>query len=190
MPLLADPFAGRPAEIAALVGESNRRANQQSWAQMDAAMNLLSKAVTARLGGDEPRATRFVDRVAAMPWDEHEESSPGVRGACQLLYEAVSDELEGTEGLEDDWWLDWAVAALSRSTGAGREELASTLHGFVLQEDLFDLSAGEHRRITALVGDAPLEADLGDDALMTTEARREVIESILATLMLLEQTWQ
>lgn len=59
------------------------------------------------------------------------------------------------------------------------------VHGFVLQEAFFNVSAVEKRRIQQTFSDAPLEPELGDGPSSTLEQRQDIIRSlILATMAL------
>ena len=63
------------------------------------------------------------------------------------------------------------------------------VHGFVLQEALFDVSAVEKRRIEGVFGDAPLEAELGDGPNSTLEQRQDIIRSLVVAAMALSNAY-
>ncbi|GAB3197139.1 hypothetical protein GCM10027062_08150 [Nocardioides hungaricus] len=183
-----DPAYGKRAEFGELVRAEGRRLNARSHAQIDGATNLLTKALARQEAGDAEQADRLIDRAAAMPYDARDEGSPGVRAAGQLVYVLVSDWLEASA--EDDMsWLTAAVEAHSRVDGAGRAYLASTVHGFVLQDLFFTTSRAEQRLIRATFADAPLEADLGDGPELPPDGRASVIRSLLTCVRALEQAY-
>lgn len=184
LPPAFDPTFGKREEFARLTRSSGQRSNEQFDAQMDGATNLLLRAMKHLATGDEAKAEPFIRRVAAMPWDELQEDSPGIRAATVLVYDEVSDELEESTS-EDTVWLDVALQVLAEVDGYGKADLASVLHSFVLQGDFFDLSRSETRRIKQAVGGAPLEADLGDGPGASAEHRRVVIDSLVRTALAL-----
>lgn len=181
-----DPAYGRRVEFAELARHAGRDANRRSSIRVQGAENLLKKAVRAIGAGDEDMAQRLIGRAAAMPWDEHEEGSPGIRGGCMLVYRAVVDRFEDS-GRDDSLWLDVALEVLAGAEAWGRADLASVLHGIVIQTAFFDPTREEIRRIREAAGSAPLDADLGDGPDATVEHRSEVIESICRVVLSLEQ---
>lgn len=149
-------------------------------------MNLLDKALRRQGDGEDEPADRLIRRAAAMPWDTRMEGSPAVRGASQLLHELLSDWFEESD-VDDLWWLEVATSAHDRlPRGPGRDEIASIVHGFVLQAGVYDTTKSEQRRIRAAFGDAPLEADLGDRPDQTPAGRESIIRSLLAAIRALE----
>lgn len=180
---------GKRDEFARLTMSSGQQSNEQFNAQTDGATNLLLRAMKHLAAGDEAKAEPFIRRVAAMPWDEWQEMNPGVHAATMLVYNEVSDELEESNA-GDTTWLDVALDVLAEVDGYGKADLASTLHGFVLQSDLFDLSRAETRRIKQAVGDAPLEADLGDGPDATADHRYVVIDSLVRTALALIDAYE
>jgi hypothetical protein len=175
-----DPANGKRGEFGELARQSGRSLNEISLAQITGAENLLTKAVSSAAAGNRERAEQLIQRAAAMSYDPREERSPGIAGAEILIYSLVSDQFESSTQ-EDTAWLDVAIAVHAEVDGPGNAELASAVHGFVLQKPFFSLSAAEERRIRETFGDAPLEADLGDGPDLTVEERREIIGSLLAT---------
>lgn len=163
-----------------IAATSGRFRNRMSSALLDGARNLLDKAMIALEQDDPERAARFITRAASMPWDDHEELFPGVMGASMLMYTEVEEALQGSdEG--DEEWLDAALAVLEQAEGIGRDALASTVNGFEIQEDVFDLSARERRRIRSAVGSAPLDllSDMSPDT--PVDERITTIESVVRT---------
>jgi hypothetical protein len=183
-----DPIFGRRPEVGALARESGQTLNDISNAQITGAENLLVKAMASLATGDTERAEKLIHRVASMPYDSREEESPGIRAALMLVYDLVSDELEDSEH-GDTAWLDVALEVYGRVDGAGKSHLASTLNGFVLQPALFTLDRDEKRRIREVVGDAPMEADLGEGPDATVAHRSDVITSLVRTTMALESAY-
>jgi len=181
-----DPAHGKRLEFGELARNSGRILNAHGLAQLIGAENLLAKAVESAASGNQERAEQLVQRAAAMPYDPREEGSPGVRGAAMLIYRLVTDALEASAD-DDPGWLEVALDVHANLDGPGKSDLASVLHGFVLQEPLFDVSPEERRRIRQAVGDAPLEADLGDGPDRTVEQRRAVISSLLTAALALRQ---
>jgi len=83
-------------------------------------------------------------------------------------------------------WM-WPLTCTRNLTGPGKAELASVVHGFVLQEAFYSVSPGEKRRIRQAFGDAPLEADLGDGPDVTVERRRDIIHSLVAAALAMRE---
>lgn len=126
-----------------------------SRAQMDAATNLLDKALRALDDGDEARALRLVERAVALPYDEHEQVHPAAMMAHQRLFVAVTDALENG----GDEWLDAVIDTFASAPEEGRYCLRDVLTA-VLQD--YELSDGEQRRLRRLIRDVPQRAELPD----------------------------
>jgi len=165
-------------ELGELARDSGRMLNAHSHAQIDGAENLLTKTVRSLAAGDSERAERLIQRAAQMPYDAREEGSPGVRAASLLIYRLITDKFEASE-YDDTRWLDVVLKVHSRLDASGRAEVASVVHGFVLQDAFFTVSAAEKRRIQQVFGGAPLEAELGDVPDSTVQQRREIIRSLV-----------
>ena len=146
-----------------------------SRARMDAATNLLDKALCALDDGDEARARRFVDRAVALPYDEHEQVHPAAMTAQQQLFVAVTDAL-------DDGGDDWLAAATDTFASAPEEArycLRDVLSS-VLQD--YDLSDGDQRRLHRLISGVPERAELPDLDLppeQLTTAVLDVLEGVI-----------
>ncbi len=164
---------------------SGRMLNAVGLAQIKGAGNLLDKAIGHLISGDEQRAEQLMLRAARMPYDQREAGSPGVRAATMLVYDVISDELDNS-GIDDPTWLDVPIAVHDRLDPTGQAKVASIVHGFVLQKAFFTTSPAEKRRISEAFGDAPLNADLGDGPTATVEQRLEIIRSLVAASMALE----
>lgn len=162
--------------------------NEVSHAQIAGAGNLLAKAIRRLASGDATGAEQLIHRAAQAPYDAREAGSPGVRAAALLVYRLISDEFEASE--DDDMnWLDVALDAHSGLDPTGQAEVASVVHGFVLQGAFFDVSADEDRRIQQTFGDAPLEPELGDLPTSTLEQRRDIISSLIKAAMALSDAY-
>jgi hypothetical protein len=175
-----DSAYAKRGEFGELARQSGRTLNEIGLAQIAGAENLLSKAVSSASAGNQDRAEHLMQRAAAMPYDPREEGSPRIAGAKMLIYTLVSDQFEASTQ-EDAAWLDVAIAVHADADGPGKAELASAVRGFVMQKELYSLSAVEERRIRERFGDAPLEAELGDGPDLTLEKRRDIISSLVAT---------
>lgn len=160
--------------------QSGRLLNQISSAQIDGAGNLLRKAARHLAAGDTNRGEQLIQRTAQMPYDPREEGSPGVRAARMLVYLAITDQFEASPP-NDMAWLDATLDVYPQLDPTGRADVASVVHGFVLQSALFTVTPAEKRRIQQAFGDAPLEADLGDLPNATAEQRHEIIRSLIMT---------
>ena len=78
-----------------------------------------------------------------------------------MVYRILTDQFEASEP-GDMTWLDVVLAVHPHLDPTGRADVASVVHGFVLQEAFFDVTPAEARRIRGAFGGAPLNADLGD----------------------------
>jgi len=146
-----------------------------SRAQMDAATNLLTKALRALDDGDEARARPFVERAVALPYDEHEQMHPAAMMAVQQLFGAVTDAL----GNGGDEWLDAATDTFASAPEQARYCLRDVL-GDVLQD--YQLTDGEQRRLRRLIRDVPERAELPALDLPPEEmatALLEVLEGVI-----------
>lgn len=164
-------------EFGELRRRSGRLLNEISSAQFRAAENLLTKAARSLSDGDPARADRLIDRVAQLPYDDRDGGSPGVDGASMLVYRIISDQFEASEP-DYPAWLDVVLAVHPHIDPTAQADVASAVHGFVLQEAIYSVTPAEARRIRRHFGDAPLEADLGDRPDATVEERRAIIRSL------------
>ena len=76
-------------------------------------------------------------------------------------------------------WLDVILTVHPHLDPTGQAEVASVVHGFVLQGAFFTVTPAEARRIHQHFGDAPLEPDRGDEPDATGEQRRAIIRSLV-----------
>jgi hypothetical protein len=167
---------------------SGRLLNEISTAQLTAAENLLAKAARSLSAGDLARAERLIDRAAQMPYDEREEGSPGVMGASMLVYRIISDQFEDSEP-GDTAWLDVVLAVHPHLDPIGQADVASVVHGFVVQDRIFTVTPAEARRIRRAFGDAPLNADLGERPDTTVEQRHAIIQSLTTAAAALAEAY-
>jgi hypothetical protein len=61
--------------------------------------------------------------------------------------------------------------------------VGSVVHGYVLQDAFFEVTANERRRIRRAFGGAPLEADHGDRSDTTPEQRAGIARSLVETTL-------
>ena len=140
-----------------------------SQAQMDAATNLLNKALRALNDGDEAKARRLVERAVALPYDEHEDTHPAAMMAHQQLFGAVVDALEGG----NDEWIDAAAATMASAPEQARCCLRDVLRD--VRQD-YEVSDAEQKRLRGLVRDVPERADLRDLELEGEQLAKAVLE--------------
>lgn len=183
-----DPARGQRNEFGELARQSGRLLNELSNAQVAGAENLLTKAIRALASGDAKRAGQLIRRAAQMAYDTREAGSPGVRAATMMVYDVISGQFEVSEPV-DMTWLDVALDVHPGLDSTGRAEVASVVHGFVLQEAFFDVSAVEKRRIQEAFGDAPLEPELGDGPNSSLEQRQDIIRSLIMAAMALSDAY-
>lgn len=183
-----DPARGQRNEFGELARQSGRLLNELSHAQIAGAENLLTKAIRALDSEDDQRAEQLIRRAAQMPYDTREAGSPGVRAATLFVYGLISDQFEASDP-DDMTWLDVALEVHPGLDPTGRAEVASVVHGFVLQGAFFDVSAVEKRRIREAFGDAPLEAELGDRPNSTLEQRQDIIRSLIMAATVLSSAY-
>ena len=183
-----DPRPGASGDFGALARQSGRMLNALGHAQITGAENLLTKAIRALTTGDARRAEELIRRAAQMPYDDREEGSPGVRGASMLVYLLITDQFEASEK-HDMRWLDVALAVHPGLDRTGRADVASVVHGFVLQPAFFAVSPAEKRRIRRAFGNAPLEPDFGDRPNSTVEQRQDIIKSLVVAAAALGEAY-
>ena len=183
-----DPARGQPTALLELTRQSGRLLNELSNAHIAGAQNLLTKAIRALAAEDDQRAEQLIRRAAQMPYDTREAGSPGVRAATLVVYGLISDQFEASDP-DDMTWLDVAIEVHPGLDPTGQAEVASVVHGFVLQGAFFDVSTVEKRRIREAFGDAPLEAELGDGPTSTLEQRQAIIRSLIIAAMALSNAY-
>lgn len=147
-----------------------------SSALIAAADNLLDKADRALAAGDVRRATRLIDRAAALPYDEHEECAPAAFAATMLLFGVVTDALEDSDP-DDSAWLAAAVQAMAASDGWGRSQLRRTLDA-ISQDYLIE--PAERDEIERAGPQPPALGELRDTSLAPEELA-SAVTSVLQT---------
>lgn len=73
-----------------------------SRAAMQAADNLLGKAIIRLRRGDQAAADRLVAKAAEIPFDDHEEMWPGTNMAAGQIYRVLADQSELCADFEYD----------------------------------------------------------------------------------------
>jgi hypothetical protein len=137
---------------------SDRTLQPFSIAGHRSARNLLEKALRAQGVGDDQRARMLVERAARLPYDRHEETYPAASEAQMVLFNLVTDELEGApEGYTR--WLDAAVEVLASADEVGRCTLREVL---VSVDHDFDLTRQERAILRAAIAPVPARPDLRD----------------------------
>jgi hypothetical protein len=156
---------------------SNQTRAAFSRALLAAADNLLAKADRSLTKVDPDRARHFIDRAAALNYDEHERTAPAAFAARMMLFTAVTDALERSrEG--DSRWLDAAVEALSSADGWGQSEMRHTL--LAIRQD-YIIEPGERDTIGIAVAQVPERVELRDATPQPIELAMAVT-SVLQTL--------
>jgi hypothetical protein len=170
---LLDVEFERPFGRAELI--SSMEAFTRSRATDEALRNLLLKALRNLQSGDEARATAFIERAIRYAPVEADNIWPAWDAAHQLLFDEVTDAFEASD-VEDDGWLDRALAVLEGSGAIAREEMLIVLRDVPLE---YELTASEERRIEQIVGHRNAVTD--SRAVPTDEA--EVATIIRETLL-------
>lgn len=148
-----------------------------SRALLTAADTLLAKADRALTNGDPDRARHFIDRAAALDYDEHERTAPAAFAARMMLFTAVTDVLERShEG--DSRWLDAGVDTLSSTDGWGQSEMRHTL--LAIRQDYL-IEPGERDTIGIAAAQIPERVELRDGTLQPRELAMAVT-SVLQSL--------
>lgn len=150
-----------------------------SRAQMEAATNLLDKALRALDTDDEARARRFVERAVALPWDEHEQMHPAAMMAHQQMYDIVTDALE--QGGDE-----WLAAATDTLHAAGEEARYCLRDTLVAVLNAYELTPAEERRARLLIKDVPPRAELPDLDLPPEELTTAILDVLDGVVMFLD----
>lgn len=157
---------------------SGRLLNNLNDAQMDAAFNLIEKSMRALESGDEPKASRFIERACAIPYSEREQMHHGPFAAHMLLHgELVDAVTDATD--EDDTWLAVALEVLGTSLGIGRVHLGDILHALAVEAEHYGLTPRESHRILRAVGERPLESDFALAPEASVEEQAAVARSLV-----------
>ncbi len=83
---------------------SNRLDQSFSAASMEAADNLLGKALRRLEEGNQERAQAFIQRALSLPYDEHEELHPASWSAYMALFMPLSDDWKNHRSAIGDGW--------------------------------------------------------------------------------------
>lgn len=145
-----------------------------SRAYLEGAENLLAKA--SRVWRDDrPRALGYVNHVATLTFDEHEESFPAAMAASMLLFSTVVEELErALEG--DSRWLEAALSVLDATDTTARGHLRDVLQA--IDQD-YGLTRREHRLLQAALTPIPPSAPLRDLVDIPPEELRDHVVAVL-----------
>lgn len=143
-----------------------------------AAENLLIKALRAAEAGDLERAGAYVTRAVRLDFDDHEQVHPARQQAQMLLFDSVTDALEGCE-TGDDRWLDAALAVLPDCEERARAELLGVLA--VVDQD-WQLERAESRRIRTTLGGLTPTLDLDDTRSVPEAEQVRVILQVLGAV--------
>ena len=143
-----------------------------------AAENLLAKALRAAEAGDLERARAYVTRAVRLDFDDHEEVHPARAQAQMLLFDSVTDALEGCE-TGDDRWLDAALTVLPGCEEHARAELLGVLA--VVDQD-WQLGRAESRRIRTTLGGLTPTLDLDDTRSVPEAEQVRVILQVLGAV--------
>jgi hypothetical protein len=167
--------AARP--LGDVTSVSGRTLRPFSQASHEAASNLLAKARRALARGDADRATRYVDRAVALPFDAHERALPAAWSAHLDLFCLVTDALDRSAP-DDSAWLAAALDVLSTAEDEARFDLRDVLQ--VIDQDYL-LNRDEHRRLRAATATVPPPTPLEDLVdLSADELRRNVLAVVAA----------
>lgn len=141
-----------------LASVSGKALQSFSHASMEAADNLLGKALLALRAGEPDRARTLVERAAQLPLDDHEETLPAAWSAHMLLYNLVADVAEDSD--PDD--LSWLIAA-ERVLAEPEESVQGAMRDVLVEiDDSFELASRESRRLRAAVRPVPPRTKLED----------------------------
>lgn len=167
--------ADRPFDdVDSVSGRTLQPFSEASHARAD---NLLVKAARALARGDADRATRYVDRAVALPFDPHEQAMPAALSAHLQLFCRVCDALE-MSAPGDSAWLQAALDVLSAADDLARFDLRDVLE--VIDQD-YPISRDERRRLRAASAGIPPRARLEDLVdLPADELRAHVVATVAA----------
>lgn len=134
-----------------------------SEAAMEAAFNLLDKALARMVDGAEEVAGKLISRAAALPFDEHLGLWPGPYTADQMLFDFLCsvaedasldqqdpDDHDYVEGLYDD--IARVVPQLDDREGSVLRDIVETI---VSDSKILGVSRAESEALAAAVRDLP-----------------------------------
>lgn len=150
---------------------------EASWAQQVAAQNLLDKVADALGVGDGARAQRLAEQAAALPFDDLEQTWPGVFMAGQTLFEDVSDVVEEWPQ-QDASWIEVLADALESAEGWARVELLHVVG--VLRHDaaLLEVTEMEAARLKRLTAGTELDLEGPSSKVPEEERATYVLEVV------------
>ncbi|HET7069713.1 MAG TPA: hypothetical protein VFI40_02725 [Nocardioides sp.] len=154
---------------------SGRTLQPFSFAGLEAATNLLTKAIRALDRDESERARGYVDRAVRLPYDRHEETEPVAMAVHMMLFCDVTDALEDSD--EDDLrWLDAAIDVLSTADEGGRCTMRDVLAA--IDQD-YALHRRESAALRSAIADVPARPELRDLRL-DPQAMADCVMSVLA----------
>lgn len=143
-----------------------------SRGQLQAASNLIWKAVEATASGDGNRARKYVERAVDLPYDEHEGTSPAAWEGHMALYTVITDALENSAG---DEWLAAVLTVLETASEAMRSEVRQVLQAV---PEGFELSPQETRTARRTIASLPLREELIDRQVPPEELTTELLDIV------------
>lgn len=144
-----------------------------SQAAMDAADNLLGKAITRLRRGDREAAERLITRAAEIPFDDHERSWPGVSMAALQVYRVLADQSEMIayyHDFEDEppFEIDIAIRSIKLDLSAVEgAALRYSIDEILTASDYHGIDRHQQkciRDVQALLPPGQYDRDLGPDA--------------------------
>jgi hypothetical protein len=146
---------------------------------VEAADNLLDKALRDLVQGNSNRAEAYIDRAARLPVSAFHEMEAGRISAHLMLFSAVTDEAEDS-GPGESEWLDAALTTLEQCGELAALDLKILLKATAMD---YELSPAEKKRISAVVGeqdhDAVLEDLLSSGRASVKDLIRQDLEAIV-----------
>ncbi|MBT0768827.1 hypothetical protein KIH74_07810 [Kineosporia sp. J2-2] len=150
-----------------------------SSAALDAAGNLLHKAIAHLEDDDEPGARTFVARALQLPYDEHEDIRPALDWLQLEMSNRLTEEVElAAEG--DSRWLERVGTLLSEVSGPAAAVVRSSLHD--VRSD-FSFPHREERRLARLIEGQPHAGE----PLAEIEGADELAEAVVEVLRALSR---
>lgn len=147
---------------------------------VEAADNLLDKALRDLVQGNLSRAEAYIERAARLPVSAFHEMEAGRISAHLMLYAAVGDEAEES-GPGDSQWLDAALSTLEQCGELAALDLKVLLKAVAMDYELLPV---ERKRIKAVLGDQEHDTVL-DDLLNRGQASvKDLIRQDLEAIVL------
>ena len=149
---------------------------------VEAADNLLDKALRDLVEGNLDRAEAYIERAAKLPVSPFHEMEAGRISAHLMLFSAVTDEAEDSDA-GDSLWLDAALAALEQCGELAALDLKVLLGAAAMD---YDLLPAEKKRIKAVVGEQDHDAVLEDLLSSGRASVKDLIRQDLEAIVLYE----